>query len=330
MKSNKRLLAIAKLVCGPVILAALAVGPASAQQAYPTKPVKMLVGFAPGGPTDTAARAVAEALAKQLGQPVVVENKPGANGLIAATELIRSSPDGYTLFLASNGTLAIAPAVYKRLPYNVTKDFTPIGSVVGYPHVLVVPVQSKATDLNSLIKLAKASPQGLSSASVGHGNDLTIEWFKKLAGINVMRVPYKGDSAVVSDLIGERVDMAFLAPNVAMPLVEGKKLRSIGLTSHVTVEKMKAVPTLADSGLPGFDLKFWSGIVAPAGTSPAIVNQLNTALNVVLQKPELKAVLAQSGQQALGDTPQEFSRKIEQENIRWKTIVKDANLQLIE
>ncbi|KRB75742.1 Bug family tripartite tricarboxylate transporter substrate binding protein [Noviherbaspirillum sp. Root189] len=330
MKRSKHLLAFTKFVCSSVIAAAMAITPAQAQQAYPNKLVKLLVGFAAGGPTDNAARVVAEALAKQLGQPVIVENRPGANSQIAAMELVRSKPDGYTLLLASNGTLTIAPAIYKRLPYDVSKDFTLVGSVVGYPHVLVVPGQSKATDLASLIKLAKSSPQGLNSASVGHVNDLTIEWFQKLAGITLTRVPYKGDSAVISDLVSRRIDMAFLAPNVAIPLMDGKKLHAVGLTTDVTVERLKAIPPLKDAGLQGFDMKIWNGIVAPAGTDPAIVKQLNTALKSVLQTPEVQTKLAQTGQQVIIDTPEEFGRNIEQESVQWKRIVKDANLQLIE
>jgi tripartite-type tricarboxylate transporter receptor subunit TctC len=310
---------------------ALTIGlqPAAAQLAYPSeRTVRLLVGFAAGGPTDNAARLVAEELGKHLGQKIIVENKPGANSLVAALELMRSKPDGYTLMLASNGTLAVAPARYSRLPYDVKKDFTPIGSVVAYPHVLVVSSGSKASDVPSLINMAKGRSQELNSASVGHVNDLTIEWFQKLAGIKLTLVPYKGDSAVVSDLVANRIDMTFLAPNVAFPLVEGKKLKALGITGAKAASKGN-VPAIQDT-LAGFQMEIWNGLVAPAGTNLVIVNQLSSALKTTLQSPDLQAKLALSGQHVVIDTPTEFTAKIDEEGKRWKTIAKDANLPLLE
>jgi tripartite-type tricarboxylate transporter receptor subunit TctC len=296
---------------------------------YPQRPIKILVGFAAGGPTDSSARALAEGMTKVLGQQVVIENRPGANAQIAAVELIRSPADGYTLMLASNGTLALGGARYAKLPYDVERDFTPIGSVAGYPHILVVPIQSPANNLESLIRLAKAAPQGLTVAVTGHANELTVAWLKKDANIELTSVAYKGASPIVNDLVAARVDMALLAPNVAMPMLELKRIKAIAVTGAHPFADLPGVPTMMASGLANFEIDIWNGLVAPAGTSTSIIEKLNDALRQTLKQPEFQKTLAISGQYAISDTPAEFKRKYDKEAAHWKKIATDAKLPLL-
>jgi tripartite-type tricarboxylate transporter receptor subunit TctC len=296
---------------------------------YPQRPIKILVGFAAGGPTDSSARALAEGMTKVLGQQVVIENRPGANAQIAAVELIRSPADGYTLMLASNGTLALGGARYAKLPYDVERDFTPIGSVAGYPHILVVPIQSPANNLESLIGLAKAAPQGLTVAVTGHANELTVAWLKKDANIELTSVAYKGASPIINDLVAARVDMALLAPNVAMPMLELKRIKAIAVTGAHPFADLPGVPTMMASGLANFEIDIWNGLVAPAGTSTSIIEKLNDALRQTLKQPEFQKTLAISGQYAISDTPAEFKRKYDKEAAHWKKIATDAKLPLL-
>lgn len=314
------------------VFAVLLVSATVCQQAlaqYPQRPIKILVGFAAGGPTDSSARALAEGMTKVLGQQVVIENRPGANAQIAAIELIKSPADGYTLMLASNGTLSVAGARYAKLPYDVERDFTPIGSVAGYPHVLVVPPTSRADNLESLLRLAKAAPGGLTVAVTGHANELTVEWLKKEASIELTSVIYKGASAVINDLVAGRVDMALLAPNVVTPMLESKRMKAIAVTGANPSADLPGVATMMASGLPTFELDIWNGLVAPAGTSAAIIEKLNTALRQTLKQPEFQKILAISGQYAISDTPAEFKRKYDKEAAHWKKIATDAKLPLL-
>jgi tripartite-type tricarboxylate transporter receptor subunit TctC len=259
----------------------------------------------------------------------VIENRPGANAQIAAVELIRSPADGYTLMLASNGTLALGGARYAKLPYDVERDFTPIGSVAGYPHILVVPIQSPANNLESLIRLAKAAPQGLTVAVTGHANELTVAWLKKDANIELTSVAYKGASPIVNDLVAARVDMALLAPNVAMPMLESKRIKAIAVTGAHPFADLPGVPTMMASGLANFEIDIWNGLVAPAGTSTSIIEKLNDALRQTLKQPEFQKTLAISGQYAISDTPAEFKRKYDKEAAHWKKIATDAKLPLL-
>jgi len=231
--------------------------------------------------------------------------------------------------LASNGTLALGGARYAKLPYDVERDFTPIGSVAGYPHILVVPIQSPANNLESLIRLAKAAPKGLTVAVTGHANELTVEWLKKDANIELTSVAYKGASPIVNDLVSARVDMALLAPNVAMPMLESKRIKAIAVTGAKPFADLPGVPTMMASGLANFEIDIWNGLVAPAGTSASIIEKLNDALRQTLKQPEFQKTLAISGQHAISDTPTEFKRKYDKEAAHWKKIATDAKLSLL-
>lgn len=309
---------------------AMSASQVSAQNSYPNKPVRLLVGFAAGGPTDNAARLLAVAMGKHLGQPVTVQNTPGANSLLAVNELLRSKADGYTILLASNGSLTVAPSRVSKLPYDTKRDFTLIGPMVAYPHVLVAPNASPATDFSSFLNYARSKGGQLNAASVGHVNDLTIEWLNKLTKSQFTRIPYRGDSAVVNDLVSNRLDFALLAPNVAMPLVEAKKIKAIALTAPGGVALPDSIKTIRDSGLPEFEMEIWNCLVAPAGTSSEVVAKIATALRKAQDAPEVQASLAVSGQHILKGSIEILAQRIERESIQWQKIVREAGLPMLE
>ena len=306
---------------------ALAVSTPAAQAAYPERPINLLVGFSAGGPTDTAARVLAEYLSAELGQPVVVNNKPGAGGLVAAKELLKSPPDGYTLYLASNGIMTVAPARYAKLEFDVQKDMVPIGTVAGYPHVLIVPPNSPIKSVGDLIAAAKKNPGGLNVAKVGNVNELTVAWLEKDANMDVTMIPYKGGAAVVSDLTSGRIDLALVAPNVAFPLLDGNKARAIGATSDNSHTRKRNIPSLKAAGLGSIDFYIWNGIVAPAGTSPDVVKTVSTALQKVLAMPGLQEKLGLVFLDAVIGSPEDFNKLIQAETATWKKVAKEANLQ---
>jgi len=293
---------------------------------FPTRPITMTVGFSAGGPTDNAARVVAEELSKELGQPVVVSNKPGAGGVIAARDLLNSSPDGYTIMLVSNGPMTVVPARYASLDFDPLTDFVPIGMVAGYPHILVVGPESDISSFQDFIEKAKASPGTLNVAQVGSVNELATEWIKALADIEVTQVPYKGAAAVVSDLSTGRIDLAMIAPNVAYPLIEGNKARAIAATSSTEITKARNIPSIAQSGIPDIDFYIWNGLVAPKGTDPAVVKKMSDALAKVQQNPALKEKLAVTYLDIVPGGPDRMMETVKKEGENWKRIATDANL----
>lgn len=322
---TKRLLSL-PLICTFALSSAQAI----AQASFPNKTIKLLVGFAAGGPTDNAARMLSLEMAKHLGQSVMVENRPGANSLLAVNELLRSKPDGYTILLASNGSLTVAPTRISKLPYDVRRDFTLIGPVVAYPHILVVPNASTATDFSSFLRLAKNSNGQLNAASVGHVNDLTIEWLNSSTKSKFIRIPYRGDSAVINDLVSNRVDFALLAPNVAMPLIEGKKIKAIALTAPGGTAVPSSIKTIKESGIPEFEVEIWNSLVAPAGTPTNVVTKISAALRKAQENPEFQSSLAISGQHVLTGGADMLGKRIELEMAQWQKIVRDAGLPMLE
>lgn len=313
------------LLCAPIV-GVLGLGVASAQAAYPDRPITMLVGFSAGGPTDTAGRVLAEFLSQELGQPVVVSNKPGAGGLVAARDLMASSPDGYTLFLVSNGIMTVAPARFEKLDYDPLQDMAAIATVAGYPHILIVPPDSPLTSLADLVALAKEKPGQLNAAQVGNVNELTVEWIKNEADIDVALIPYKGGAAVVSDLTSGRIDFALVAPGVAFPLLDGDRARALGATSDNSFTKKRGIPSFKEAGLGNIDFYIWNGLVAPKGTSPEIVNKLSQATQKVLAMPALQEKLGVVFLDAVIGSPDDFKQLIQTETESWKKVVTDANL----
>ncbi|ALM82695.1 tripartite tricarboxylate transporter substrate binding protein [Bordetella sp. N] len=310
------------------LCAALATAPAMGAS-YPDKPITLLIGFTAGGPTDAVGRYLARQLETELHQTVIVENRAGANGVVAVQAERRAPADGYTLMLGSSGTLSIEPVYKKRVDYDVMRDFQPVALVAGYPYLLVVPAGSPYQDIPALIAGARAKPGTLSFASAGSGavNHLAGEWFRSAVHIDITHVPYKGDSAAIADLVAGRVDMAFLSAIAAMPQVKAGKMRALGIATAQPSDIVPGVPTVAQAaGIPGFTAEPWNGILAPKGLDPAITQRLNTAVNKVMGTADARAALFQLGQYPLTGSPAEFAAHISKQTERWRQVIKDGNI----
>lgn len=302
-----------------------------AQQAFPNRTITMLVGYSAGGPTDNAARVIAEQMSQSLGQPVIVSNKPGASGLVAARDLMSSTPDGYTILLAANAFFTLGPARYETVGYEYAKDFVPIGGVAGYPHVLIVPPKSSFKTVNDLVKHAKANPGKLNSARVGFTNEIAVEWINSLGGVDITQIPYKGAAAVVSDLSSGRIDMALVAPSVAYPLMDGGKARIIATTRSTPTTDARNIPSVSQTpGMEAFDFYIWNGLLAPAGTPAAIVNTLSEALAKAREQPAVANQFSAAYLDVSRMTAAQFTASVNKELEIAKQVVKDANLTLLK
>jgi hypothetical protein len=294
---------------------------------YPIKPIHLIVGFSPGGSADTVGRALAEGLSNRLGQPVIVENKAGANGNIAAELIARSTADGYTLYFPSIGH-AVNASLYKNLPYDPIKDFTAIGGVFSAPNMLVVPVNSPYKSVAEVIAAAKANPGRLTFASSGSGTSvhLSAVLFEKMAKIEMIHVPYKGTGNAMPDVISGQVDMSF--PNLpsAVPQVKAGNLRGLGITSAKRSAAAPGVPTIAESGLPGYDMATWYGLVAPANLPIGIRNRLNKELQSILADPKFKDKLIAQGADPMPGTPEQFSTFIKGEMEKWRKLIAQSQI----
>jgi tripartite-type tricarboxylate transporter receptor subunit TctC len=315
-----RLLAVLLAACMP--FSALA-------QAWPAKPVRMLVPFAPGGGVDFAARIVARHLSDRLGQPVVVENRAGANGIIALEALKGAAPDGYTLAAASNGPLVINPSMYLKLPYDPVRDFAAVGLMVKYPLLLVTHPSVPAKSVAELIALAKTNPEALSYSSpgVGNGGHLAGELFASMANISLMHVAYKGTAPAAMALLAGDVSLAFSSIPTVLPHVRAGKLRALAVGDAARMPSLPEYPTIAESGLPGYEAFSWAGVIAPAGTPQDIVTRLNRELREILTQREIVEQLANDGTIAVPDTPEEFSAYIKSELAKWAAIVRMAKIK---
>jgi tripartite-type tricarboxylate transporter receptor subunit TctC len=314
---------LASLLCYVGISASLA----DTKNAYPTKPIHLIVGFSPGGAADTVGRALAEGLSNRLGQPVIVENRAGANGNIAAELVARSAPDGYTLYFPSIGH-AVNASLYKNLPYDPVKDFTAIGSVFSAPNILVVPVSSPYKTVSELITAAKANPGKLTFASSGSGTSvhLSAVLFEKMAKIDMIHIPYKGTGSAMPDVISGQVDMSF--PNLpsGWPQVKAGNLRALGVTTAKRSAAAPSVPTIAESGLPGYDMATWYGLVAPANLPLDIRNRLNKDLQSILADPKFKDKLIAQGADPMPGTPEQFSIFIKSEIEKWRKLIAQSQI----
>jgi tripartite-type tricarboxylate transporter receptor subunit TctC len=302
--------------------------PAHAQKDFPSRPVTLTVGFAPGGGTDTAARIVAKKLTDDLGVAVVVENRAGAGGEIAAQHIATVAPDGYTIHLSSVGPLSVAPSMSKKLPYDPKRDIAPITMGVIFPNVFVVNAASPAKTLADLVAMAKKKPGQLSYASSGvaGAGHLSGELFKQAAGIDMIHVPYKGGGPAMTDLLGGRVDMYPAVPSTALPHIQGGKLRALATTGLKRTAMLPDVPTVAESGYPGFEAVNWYAFVAPAKTPEAILDFWNRALVKALNDSEVKAALGKQGLEPAPGTRQELARYIDRESEKWGKVVRDAHI----
>jgi tripartite-type tricarboxylate transporter receptor subunit TctC len=314
-----------------VLVAALTMSAAWAQSAndWPTRPVTIVVGFSAGGPTDVVARILARQLTTRFDQSFVVDNKPGASGALAAVSVKRAAPDGYTLMFASSSTLSIAPHLQKNLGYRPLNDFTPIGLVASYPYFLVAPASSSITSLDELIKRGRDQAFDLSYGSAGNGavNHLAGEWFKHIAKIKAVHIPYKGDSAAVIDLVAGRVSFAFLAAPAALPHVKSGKLRLLASASATPGRGGEGVITLGESRFKGFAAEPWNGLMGPAGVPQPIVTKLNAAINEIMKRKEVIDQLAAIEQYPLTGTPQQFTNHISEQADHWASVIKTSNIQ---
>ncbi len=302
---------------------------AASAQDYPSKPLKIVVGFPPGGGSDLMARSVGDRLSTALNQPVIIENKPGAGSSIAASYVSQSKPDGYTILFGQAANLGVAPALRSGLNYDPLKSFVPITRLVSAPLVIVGPSTLQAKTLKELIAMAVAKPGALSYGSPGAGTagHLAGEMFGSEAKINIVHVPYKGQAAAITDMIGGRIEMYFSTLAVVKPHVESGKIRAFGVTSSERSPAFPNVPTVAEAGVPGFEIENWYGLVAPAGTSPAIIKRLNAEVVKILKDPKLVADLSKEGGIIRAETPEQFAKFLAADVPRWKKIVTDAKLQ---
>ena len=313
-----------------VAAAALAfAGSALAQSFAPTHAVTLTVGFAPGGGTDTMARVVAQKLSQNIGQSVVVENRAGAGGNIAAQHIATSAPDGYTIHLSSVGPLTVAPAMQKNLPYDPKKDIAPITMGVVFPNVIVVHPGVPARTLAEFVALAKSKPGELNygSSGIGGAGHLSGELFKQRAGIEMTHVPYKGGGPAMTDLLGGRIAMYPSVPSTAQPHIDAGKLIAIATTGAKRTALMPNVPTVAEQGYPGFEAVNWYAFVAPGKTPKEIIDYWNRELVKALNDPTVKAELAKHGLEPQPGTAQELARYIESETEKWGKVVRQANIK---
>ena len=304
--------------------------PAVGQDAYPAKPIRIVVPFPPAGGTDTLSRAIAQSITSDTKWPFVVENRPGAGGNIGLEAVAKSAPDGYTIAMGQTANLAVNPALYASMPFDPLKDFAPIALLSSQPLIIVVSAASPHKTLKDLIDAAKANPGKVNMASAGNGTigHIAGELFQRRAGVKLTHVPYKGAGAAVTDIMGGSVDTIFGNSQSVGGLVSGGRLRPLAVTSPKRLAAFPNVPTVAESGYPGFEAATWSGLVGPAGMPPAIVEKLNAAANKALASAEMKAKLAEDGSTPLGGTPQQFAEYIRQEHAKWGAAVRDAGIKL--
>jgi tripartite-type tricarboxylate transporter receptor subunit TctC len=308
-----------------LISLALAMPLAAAAQTYPSKPIRWILGYPPGGGTEFIARNVANTLQAQLGQPIVIENRPGAAAILGAEAAARSAPDGYTLFMADNGTFVFHTGIYKKLPYDPVKDFAPVGMIVkGY----MILLSSQFATLKELVEAAKANPGKLNNASNGSGtaHHLAAELLKQRAGIDVQNVPYKGTAAVMQEVMSGRVAMGFADLSAARGQVSSGKVRALAVASKKRIEQLPDVPTFAELGYPDFEVFFWQGLVVPAATPRDIVNRLSSELVKTLKTPEVEKRFVEAGMEVSASTPDEMAKTIRDDQAFWVPIIRKLGI----
>lgn len=308
-------------------LALLAPLAAHAAWPDPSKPIRVVVGFPPGGGADALARAIAPALSEELKANVIIDNRPGAGGLIATEFVAKSAPDGYTLYVATPGSFTIWPNL-RKLNYDPQKDFAPVSVLVTMPNVLVTGANTPYKDMPAMLAAIRSANGKFSYASGGNGTigQIAAEQFKMLTGLQMQHVPYKGTTPALTDVIGGIVPITFSDPS-AKPLIASGKLRALAVTTATRSAQFPGVPTVAEAGVPGYEVTNWYGMVAPAGTPADVIAQLNKALVKVMAEPEIRQRLAISGMDATSDTPQQFARLLNTERAKWGELIRKAGIQ---
>ncbi len=313
-----------------VAVASLAALPFGAYaQTYPARPIRVIVPFPPGGPTDVLARIVALRLAERLGQPVLIDNKPGASGMVGADAVAKAAPDGHTL-LVNASIHIINPSLYPKQPYDAIADFAAISNLADVPLVLAVNPKVPAHSVKELVALARSAKTPLAFASAGNAasQHLSGEAFKAAAGIDMLHVPYKGSAPALTDLIGGQVQLMFDSLPSSMPFIKSGAIRPLAVTTLRRSAALPDVPTLAEAGYPGFSISTWYGVWAPAGTPAAVVQRLSSEIAAIVRSPEVRAQLEKLGAEPVGNTPAEFTAFTKAELVKWASIVKQSGAKV--
>jgi len=308
--------------------AALALLATLAQAQYPNKPIKLVVPWPPGGAVDTIGRLIAQHIAEPLGQPVLIDNRAGAAGAIGSEVVAKAEPDGYTLLMGSTTVISVNPAL-QQLPYKPT-DFSPITMVAFVPHILVIPAEVPANNLKEFVAWAKANRGRVSYASAGPGTPHHIagEMFKSLAGIDMLQVPYKGTGPALVDLLTNRVQFMSVEAVAALPHVKAGKLKALGVATPQRNALAPDIPTVAEAGIPGFEITAWYGVVAPNGVPKQAATLLATTISKAMEAPTFREKLTNLGATPVGGTPEQFGEILQRENAKWAKAIKDANIRL--
>ena len=304
------------------------VAPAQAQT-FPTRTITLVIPFAPGGSNTIVGRAIADKMAELLGEKIVIDNRPGAGGTVGSRAVAKSEPDGYTLLLSFTGTMAIAPSLYRNVGYDPRKDFAPIGLIGNAPNSLVVHPSLPAKSLAELIAYAKANPGKVNFGSAGAGtvSHITGEYFAHSAGIKLVHIPYKGTGPALTDLLGGHIPMAFAPIPASHANVSAGLLRALAVTSAARSSLLPDVPTIAESGLPGFDASLYYGLVAPAGTPRPVIDKLNRTLQQALASAEVRKQLGLDGTEITPGTPEDYAAFIDQDEKKWSQLVRESGVE---
>ena len=303
--------------------------PVIAQQ-YPAKAVRMIVGFPAGGTSDIMARLTGQKLSEAWGQTFIIDNRPGAGGNIGTELVAKSAPDGYTLLVSPGSTLTSNPAVYSKVPFDTVRDFAPVTIIAGVPNALVVHPSVPVNNVKELIALAKSRPGQLAYASTGAGQSthLSAELLKLSAGINMIHVPYKGSAPALTDIVAGQVSVMFDNLPSCLPFIKSGRLKPLAVSSATRSRALPGLPTVAESGVPGFDVTVWFAVLAPAATPRDIVNRLNAEIIKAIKTPDMRERLAQQGAEPVGNTPEDFATVIKRDLAKWAKVVKDAGIKL--
>lgn len=325
-----RRFALGSIASAVVLGAGLLGGTSALAQAYPTKPVTIIVPFAAGGTTDILARIIGQALTAELGQSVVVDNRAGAGGNFGGQAAAKAAPDGHTLFMGTVGTHAINASLYKKMPFDPVKDFAPLTRVANVPNLLVANPAQPYKSVKDLIAYAKANPGKVNFGSSGNGSSIHLsgELFKSLAKVDMQHVPYKGSAPAVTDLLGNQIDIMFDNMPSAIQHVRSGKLAPLAVTTAKRSPELPNVPTIAEAGVPGYEATSWFGMFAPAGTPAPVLAKLNAAIVKVLAQPDVKKKINEQGAEVYSETPEQFAAFIQAESVKWGKVVKESGASL--
>ncbi|HRM82462.1 MAG TPA: tripartite tricarboxylate transporter substrate binding protein [Acidovorax temperans] len=325
-----RRFALGSIASAVVLGAGLLGGTSALAQAYPTKPVTIIVPFAAGGTTDILARIIGQALTAELGQSVVVDNRAGAGGNIGGQAAAKAAPDGHTLFMGTVGTHAINASLYKKMPFDPVKDFAPLTRVANVPNLLVANPAQPYKSVKDLIAYAKANPGKVNFGSSGNGSSIHLsgELFKSLAKVDMQHVPYKGSAPAVTDLLGNQIGIMFDNMPSAIQHVRSGKLAPLAVTTAKRSPELPNVPTIAEAGVPGYEATSWFGMFAPAGTPAPVLAKLNAAIVKVLAQPDVKKKINEQGAEVYSETPEQFAAFIQAESVKWGKVVKESGASL--